>query len=89
MSGTVICQKRCHAVPPSMAAALCRSSGTSARPAMSSSAMKGTVFQTSARMMIHTESHLSVSGALLPARYPRFSVHAKRQENAATTVTIA
>ncbi len=51
--------------------------------------MNGTVFQTSARMMIHSDGQNSVSGALSPASQPRFCVHANRHENAATTVTIA
>ena len=56
---------------------------------MSSSAMKGTVFQISARMMIATDGHFSVSGAFSPASQPRFWVQANRHEKAATTVTIA
>jgi len=47
ISGTVMRQKRCQALAPSTLAASCSSSGTSARPASSSSAMNGVVFQTS------------------------------------------
>ena len=90
ISGTVIIQNRFHAFAPSIEAALSRSSGTSARPAISSSAMNGIVFQTSARMMIQIDGQNSVSGAdPLGASQPRPSVQANRQENAATTVTIA
>ena len=51
ISGSVIFVKRCQPVAPSTFAALCRSSGTSDRPASSSSAMNGVVFQISAMMM--------------------------------------
>ena len=51
--------------------------------------MNGTVFQTSASKMIQSDGHRSVSGALSPASQPRPCVQANRQENAATTVTIA
>ena len=50
-----------------------------ARPA-SSSAMKGTVFQISARMMIATDGHFSVSGAFSPASQPRFWVRRSARE---------
>ena len=68
ISGSVIRKKRCHSEAPSIEAALSRSSGTRASPAISSSAMNGTVFQISARMMIEIELHLPVSGAESPAR---------------------
>ena len=63
MSGSVILVKRCQALAPSTFAASCISSGTSARPASSSSAMKGVVFQTSARMITSSEPAWLVSGA--------------------------
>src|SRR3954453_18579830 len=63
ISGTVTSQKRFHALAPSIEAALSRSSGTSARPAIKSRAMNGTVFQTSARTMIQTDGQNLVSGA--------------------------
>src|SRR3954447_1127692 len=50
ISGTVMRQKRCHALAPSTFAASCSSSGTSVSPASRSSAMKGVVFHTSVRM---------------------------------------
>ena len=90
ISGTVTIQNRFHAVAPSIEAALSRSSGTRARPAINSRAMNGTVFQTSARMMMAIEVPNLVSGAEpAGASQPRSSVQAKRQEKAATTVTIA
>src|SRR5690349_1530887 len=89
INGTVTSQNRRHALAPSIEAALSRSSGTRARPAISSRAMNGTVFQTSARMMIQTDGQKLVSGALSPASQPSSWVQANRQENAATTVTIA
>ena len=63
MSGRVIFVKRCHALAPSTFAASCSSSGTSARPASRSSAMKGVVFQTSVRMITTSEPLWLVSGA--------------------------
>src|SRR4051794_37700115 len=85
ISGTVTIQKRFQAEAPSIEAALSRSSGTRARPAISSSAMNGTVFQTSARMMIAIEGPNEVNGAeSFGASQPRSWVQAKRQENAAT-----
>src|SRR3954465_99386 len=85
INGTVIRQNRFHALAPSIEAALSRSSGTRASPAISSSAMNGTVFQTSARMMIQIDGQNEVSGAdPLGASQPRSSVQAKRQEKAAT-----
>src|SRR3954470_24681562 len=90
ISGTVTSQNRFQGLAPSIDAAFSRSSGTTARPAMSSSAMKGTVFQTSARMMIQSDDQKWVSGAEpLGVRYPRSAVQANRQEKAATTVTMA
>src|SRR3954468_14796098 len=50
ISGTVMRQKRCHAAAPSTRAPPLSSSGTSVRPASSSSAMNGVVFQTSVRI---------------------------------------
>ena len=64
ISGRVILVSRFQAPAPSTWAASSRSSGTSARPASSSSAMNGVVFQTSARMMIASDGICSVSGAL-------------------------
>ena len=66
ISGRVTRTNRCQAVAPSTLAAFCRSSGTSARPAMSSSAMNGVVFQTSARMMTAMACTWWVSGAASP-----------------------
>ena len=84
------CRGLIDAVAPSIEAALRMSSGTRARPAIRSRDMNGIVFQTSARMMIQTDGQNWVSGAdPLGASHPRLSVQAKRQENAATTVTIA
>ena len=89
ISGTVIIQNRFQAFAPSIEAALSRSSGTRARPAISSSAMNGMVFQTSARMMIQIDGQNSVSGAAPSGvNQPRSGVQANRQENAATTVTM-
>ena len=51
ISGIVIRQKRCIVVAPSTFAASCSSSGTSARPASSSSAMNGVFFQISVMMI--------------------------------------
>src|ERR687897_2371578 len=83
ISGTVIAQNRFQALAPSIDAAFSRSSGTRARPAISSSAMNGMVFQTSARMMIQIDGQNSVSGAEpAGASQPRSAVQAKRQENA-------
>ncbi len=59
-------RNRCQAVAPSTFAAFCRSSGTSASPAISSNAMNGVVFHTSARMMMAMAWVVSVSGAPLP-----------------------
>src|SRR4051794_17018477 len=90
ISGTVTIQNRFHTLAPSIEAALSRSSGTRARPAISSRAMNGTVFQTSARMMIQIDDQNEVSGAdPSGVSQPRSAVQAKRQEKAATTVTIA
>ena len=66
ISGTMIRANRCQAFAPSTFAAFSRSSGTSERPAISSSAMNGVVFQISARMMIAMAAPVLVSGALLP-----------------------
>ena len=66
ISGSVTRVNRCQAVAPSTMAAFCRSSGTSASPAISSSAMNGVVFHTSARMMTPMAGHCSVSGASPP-----------------------
>src|SRR3954452_22375488 len=83
ISGTVIAQKRFQAFAPSIEAAFSRSSGTSARPAISSKAMNGSVFQISASMMIHIEGQNAVSGAdPLGVSQPRSSVQAYRQEKA-------
>ena len=57
---------RCQAVAPSTFAAFCRSSGTRARPAISSRAMNGVVFHTSARMMTAIAWAVWVSGAASP-----------------------
>src|SRR3954462_7484464 len=90
ISGTVTIQNRFHEDAPSIDAALSRSSGTRARPAIRSRAMNGTVFQISARMMIQMDGQKWVSGAdPLGVSQPRSAVQAKRQEKAATTVTIA
>src|SRR4051794_5038954 len=90
ISGTVTVQNRFQAVAPSIDAALSRSSGTSAKPAISSRAMNGTVFQTSASTMTQMDGQNSVSGAEpAGASQPRSALQAKRQENAATTVTMA
>ena len=51
ISGSVMRKKRWTGPAPSTFAASCSSSGTSARPASSSSAMNGVVFQTSVRMI--------------------------------------
>jgi hypothetical protein len=63
MTGIVTRTNRCQFDAPSIEAALSRSSGTSARPAISSSAMNGVVFQISASMMIASELARSVNGA--------------------------
>ena len=57
---------RCQAVAPSTLAAFCRSSGTRARPAISSRAMNGVVFHTSARMITAMAWAWFTSGALSP-----------------------
>ena len=54
ISGMVIRKKRCTVLAPSTLAASCSSSGTSASPASSSSAMNGVVFQASVRMITIT-----------------------------------
>ena len=55
-------KKRCSVDAPSTLAASCSSSGTSASPASSSSAMNGVVFQTSAMMITNSEPSLVFSG---------------------------
>jgi hypothetical protein len=60
--------KRCQPLAPSTLAALSSSSGTSDRPASSSRAMNGVVFQISAPMMMRIAGHCSVSGALPDGR---------------------
>ena len=81
---------------PSTVAASCSSSGTSASPASSSSAMNGVVFQTSARID-HEEragtgasvERVGVSGrAALGDEAAVAGSNANRQANAATTVTM-
>ena len=62
ISGSVMRKKRCIVLAPSTFAASCSSSGTSASPASSSSAMNGVVFQTSARMITKSEPAFVVSG---------------------------
>ncbi len=69
--GRMIWVSRCHGPAPSTWAALSRSSGTRARPASSSSAMNGVVFQISARMMMASALARSVSGA--PSGENRFA----------------
>ena len=71
ISGRVTWRKRCQALAPSTLAAFCRSSGTRARPAISSSAMNGVVFQTSARMMTPSAWAWFTSGALSPVSAER------------------
>ena len=71
ITGSITLVNRCQPVAPSIEAALSRSSGTSARPAISSSAMNGVVFQISASMMIASELARSVSGAPSPNRLAR------------------
>ncbi|SKZ14656.1 Uncharacterised protein [Mycobacteroides abscessus subsp. abscessus] len=66
--GMMMRRRRVHAPAPSTSAALSSSSGTNARPASSSSAMNGVVFQTSASTMIASDGHCCVSGALPSGR---------------------
>ena len=82
--------KRCQAVAPSTLAAFCRSSGTSDSPAISSSAMNGVVFQTSARMMTAIACHCGQRSAVVEERgqVAVLGVQAYCQLKAATTVTI-
>ncbi len=71
ITGSITLVNRCHQVAPSIDAARSSSSGTSASPAISSSAMNGVVFQISATMMIASEPARSVSGA--PSGVSRFA----------------
>ena len=57
MFGMVTFHIRCHQVAPSTFAASCRTSGTCARPASSSSEMNGVVFQISARQTTSSDDH--------------------------------
>jgi hypothetical protein len=94
ISGIVMRKKRCIGVAPSTLAASCSSSGTSASPASSSSAMNGVVFQISARMITISEPLRLFSGCASseisgsPATKPLVGSNAYFQANAATTVMI-
>src|SRR4028119_1262272 len=57
MFGMVTRDIRCHQVAPSTLAASCRTSGTWARPARSSSEMNGVVFQISAMQTTNRADH--------------------------------
>jgi hypothetical protein len=93
MTGSVIFTNRCHMVAPSTLAASCSSSGTSARPASSSSAMNGVFFQTSVTMIATYVPNVWLSGSpLRPSSFgiqPLFRDQAYCQLNADTTATIA
>ena len=90
----VMRKKRCVALAPSALAASCSSSGTSASPAKSSSAMKGVVFHTSAAMITNSDPAFVVRGAQVsgtrgrPNTNPLVGSNAYRHANAATTVTM-
>ena len=94
ISGIVMRKKRCTVLAPSTLAASCSSSGTSASPASSSSAMNGVVFQTSARMITSSDPAWVLSGCAVseisgrPATNPLVGSKAYFQANAATTVMI-
>ena len=78
ISGSDHAENRCQAVAPSTLAASQESSGTSARPASSSSAMNGVVFQTSARMMTAIACHGGSSGAVVAEQRARRGSRARR-----------